>query len=559
MAGLAPEVRLADQVALICWLRLRLFLNSLRGLQGKFEFVSKIILLVAGSGVAVGGAFGFFAAGLSLAQAGRERLLPLPLWGIFAAWFLLPIFIGAFRAEFEFRNLLRYPLRYSTFYALSLAYGLFDFTTVLSLVWLGGFAAGVIVARAALAPWVVLVLGVFAITLLTLNSVVYAWLERLLATRKARERFFVVMLLVLVGFQFIAPVGHRYQAALKPLFQAVVPVLDVLPPSLAGRALQQGATGSYAAGLALWGALIAFGAVFGWLLHRRLHEQYLGEDASSETQAPVAPPPKGARNVAGASALGSFLRLFLRDPIAALVEKEIRYVARHSMMLFNLFVPLVMVLFFSITFSRGSGVFGVFSTHSPYAYPACVGYALLIIAAPALNSFAYDGAGIQFLLVAPVELRDVLLAKNIYLGLLAVLQMTLLLPLVLWIYGPPPLGVLVATLLYAALALLVDCSAGNFFSTRFPRAFQYGTLRQKQSGITAVANLGVQLTLIALAVLIFGAAKLAGGSMWYAAAGFATLGGMVFPAYRWMLEVSARLASDSRETLIAELAKEPAR
>ncbi|HEY7680682.1 MAG TPA: hypothetical protein VIC04_09220, partial [Terriglobia bacterium] len=274
---------------MIAGLRYRLLINSLRTVQGQLELISKILLLLTGAMMALGGGMGFFAAGLALSAPGRERLLQLPLWGVFAAWFFLPMLIGAFRAEFEFRNLLRYPMRYSAFYTLSLAYGLFDFCAVLALIWLGGFGAGLIVARPALAWWTIPVLAAYAATMLTLNCVVYSWLERLLATRKARERFFVLVLLAMLSIQFIGPLGERYAGFLKPLLRALLPALDLLPPGLAGSALASSLSSFSPATLGALAGLVACAGCFAWLLHRRLRAQFLGEHLS-ETQAPSARP-----------------------------------------------------------------------------------------------------------------------------------------------------------------------------------------------------------------------------------------------------------------------------
>ena len=51
---------------------------------------------------------------------------------------------------------------------------------------------------------------------------------------------------------------------------------------------------------------------------------------------------------------------------------------------------------------------------SLWTFPAAIAYSTLGIAALSYNAFGMDAAGIQFYFLAPVRLRTVLLAKNLF-------------------------------------------------------------------------------------------------------------------------------------------------
>jgi uncharacterized membrane protein len=89
----------------------------------------------------------------------------------------------------------------------------------------------------------------------------------------------------------------------------------------------------------------------------------------------------------------------------------------------------------------------------------------------------------------------------------------------------------------------------------FPRAYQFGSFRQRQSGVTVVAILVTQLVVFVLGWLIFFLARRA-GSLWYAAATFAAFCAALVPLYRFLLARSAALCGARRETLLAELCKD---
>lgn len=552
MAGVNAGLTTRAQVAAIAGLRWRLFRNSLGTWKARLELAAFVIAGSFTALLALGGAIACFALGFLSASGKLVAYWSTPFWAIFLAWQFLPLMLGALRAEFDFRHLLRFPLRYSTFLLLTLVYCFFDVAALISLAWCTGLGLGMLAARPSLLTWVLLALTLFAAACFLLNRVIYIWLERLLATRRSREILFVVFLILVTSLQFIGPLLERHASTLKPLWLAIAPVLNIFPPSAAANLLSAASQGNFPAVLAPLLLLLLTSALLFHLLHRRTRALYLGEDLGesdaprSAAAAPVVAPPR---------TLFASLAAPFPDPLAALLEKEFLYFFRNSVLVLNLFLGPLFVLFFLYLSADGSNSPLPFLRHSPLGYSAAVAYTLMILPPLGFNGFAHEGRGIQFLLSAPLDFRPVFLAKNLLLTLLIALEGGVLWLMFALLVAPPSLAVTATTLLAAGFVLLVIFSVGNPISVMFPRAYQFGSFRQRQSGVTVVTILVTQLFVFVLGWLIFFLARRA-GSLWYAAATFAVFCTALVPLYRFLLARSAALCGARRETLLAELCKD---
>ena len=555
MAGVAADFGITRQIGLIAGLRWRLFLNSSRTAQAKFELAAKSLLALLSSVFVLGGAFAL-GAGAYFAVLKRPQLLTVFFWIVFLVWQLLPIFIGAFTADFDFRNLLRFPLRFPAFYIISLAYGLFDFAAIMALTWLVAIGVGIGLARPALLPWTLLILTGFAAVNLLLSRTVFSWLERLLGQRGTREKFFMIFIFMALGMQFVGIAADRWSNLSIPYVRQLKPLLQSMPPGLAGLGLEAAARATpgysgFAAAATAALSLAVYGAVFGLLLRRRLIGQYRGEELG-ESEAPKAV--EKTSSVSASIFSSSFFTSFLPGPAAAMVEKELRYLVRNGPQLMTVAIPLVMVAFFSMSWSNPRLTPGFLQRSPDLMLPSLVGYALLVLAPFALNSFAYDGRGIQILLAAPVRFRDVLMGKNIALGGVLVMEGFVMWGMVTVLREPPRIATVAATLFMLLFAIFLNLTAGNVLSLRAPRAFDFGNFRQKQSPITVLSALGIQLFLTVISVLVFLAARWM-ESMWLAAGIFLVLLMAMLPVYFAVLDYCSGLAIRRRETLITQLCK----
>jgi ABC-2 type transport system permease protein len=548
MAGIAPELATRTQLGLILQLRWNLFRNSLRTLRGRLEFTSLALvsfflgLAVLGAGVGAGvGAY-------FIASEGHWEWLGALFWCILLFWQLAPLLVASASAQFDFSNLLRFPLRYSTFFLLTLAYGQLDPSAMAGLFWLVCAAFGIILARPVMVLWVIPVALVFAAMNLLLNRAIFAWLDRWLRRRRTREVLAILFLLAMMSLQFLGPLAGRWSKRAAPEIERYAWVERVLPPGLAVEALGSSAAGDFASAGLSTALLAAYGLGFLLLLEVRLKAQYHGEDLGETQRAVAAPLPVAVQP--------AWQFPGLSPPASAILEKEIRYLLRSGPALFNLIVPLVILIFFGISLTQ-SGKHANLFVHVPdLVFPVAAGYAFLIQSNFVYNAFAFDGSGVQFLFFAPVRFRDVLFAKN-----LSQLLVTFFETFLVWIgvsifFRPPGAPTLLATLAALLFASPLNFAVGNILSLYFPRRMEFGMMRQRRvSGITMAASMGMQATVLGICGgIIAGAFFLR--RMWLAVVVLSVLAVAAWWAYSLVLSRLDGIALDRREVLATELCRQ---
>ncbi len=542
---------IGQQVTIIASLRWRLFRNSLRTTTEWLDLVAVILTTALGGLFVLSAGLGLGIAAHFLVVRGNPELLALPLLGVFLFWQLMPLLLASSTTGFDFTNLLRFPLRFPAFFLLSLAYALFDPAAVGSLVWLACIATGIALARPELLGWTLLVLAVFAATNLLLSRAVFSWLERLLARRRSREALVALFILCLLGFQLLGAVGARWEKRIKPYASTALPVMQLFPPGLAGEALAGAARGSAATLVASTAFLVAYGLAFGLLLHRRLRAQYLGEDLG-ETPAPVVARAASPASFTSSTSLAS---AYLPGPVAAMFEKEWRYLYRNTMAALQLVLPLILIPVLSLSWTRPRPGRAVGSQLPPeFMFPAAVAYMFLILAPLAHNNFAFDGRGIQLLLVAPVRFRDVLLGKNLIFGLILMVETGLVWLIVRLLFRAPRAMTVAATLCGLLFAGLAHCIVGNWLSLQFPRRFDFGRFRRRASGVSVLIGLALQTVLLGGVAILYFLLRL-GGKLWLLPVVLLFLSGVMVPVYLATLNRFTRLAIENREVLTSQLCR----
>ncbi len=558
MAGMNAIPGVPQQIRLIGRLRWMLFKNSLRNIKGRLEAVSTAILWLMMSGLVFGGGIFMGIATYWLVNQARWSWLAGLMWIVFLFWQLYPIFAASVGAQFDFSNLLRFPIRFVSFFALNLIYGLFDPGAVASVFWLFCMWIGLGIARPAMLGWGLIVLLVFAAMNLFFARMLFAWIEKWLARRRTREIMGFVFILIVISFQLIGPtVQHfqRHHAQLQTgwLF-ALLPVANALPPGLAGRSLQFGLANNllHAAYLLLF--LLFYAAAFFWLFRVRLAAQFRGENLSetSAATAATAPVRRSPSLRATKTTALSWEIPGLSRPVAAVFDKERRYAFRSGPMLLNLVIPVILVVFLGITFRQQNAF-----RHIPdMIFPIAVAYTFMIQMNLVFNSFAFEGTGIQFLLIAPVRFRDIMLGKNLFLGLVSVLEALFVWAAVSWIFAPPPLAIVAATFSALLYASLVNFAVGNILSVCYPRRLEFGVFRQKRvSGVTMAVAFACQIVLIGLGAIVFTLTRLLHRPI-LAIPIFLAFAILAAIGYRISLGRIDRLAMSHRETLTTELCRQ---
>jgi hypothetical protein len=549
VANVARSVSIVEQIRLVAGLRWRILRNSLRKKNNRLDVIGLILAGAFGGIFVVGLCFAFYAGAYAFISEGRPGWMALLFWGIFVFWQMFPVFVAGFGASFEFRTLLRFPLSLSAFYVIGLAYGLADFAALASLCWLTSMTAGVTVAKPGVLPAMVLVVLLFVLFNVTLERLLGLWLERLLSRRRTREIFLALFVLSMVSLQFITPLFNRYGAVLRPLSLRFVPYFAWFPPSLAGRALAAVVQFQPGAFLLASATFLLYLVILSALLWRRFAAQYHGEELS-ETAAPsrslIRP---AARNIEGPDSL----RL-LSPQVAAVVRKEFRYLTRNSFAFLTLLLPPMLVLLFSTQFAGKHPTVSGKAVSAEMFFPGMMAYLILILMAPAYNSFAFEGRGIQTYFMAPLRFRDVFLGKNLMLVSVLALEIGLSLVMLTWRVGLPSLPMMVATLVAIVFTVVGQLTIANWSSLSFPRKLEFGMRGQRQSGMAVLVAFGAQIMLGGISVVILLTGRWT-KNPWLPAEAFTFLAAAAVGGYFASLDHLTKLAEQKKESLIEALCR----
>ena len=555
MAGIAnmnpSKVHRRAQLTAIAWLRWRLFVNTLRTTRGQLELLSRILVSFAFTILGLGGALGMGGLAYFVFTQGKPQLLAAPLWVIFFFWQFFPIMSTAFTNNPDSSDLLRFPLSYGSYYLVRLAYGAFDPASAIGALWTCGVLVGVSFAKPGLLPWALLVLLAFAAFNLLLMQMIFAWVERWLAQRRTREIMGVLFVLLMLSFQMIGPMT-RYGKRARPEVQRVVavlaPVQAILPPGLAADAIVQGIYPQWPVGLSSLALLGGFIIVIGYSLHLRLRAQYRGENLNESAAAFALPTDRQLR-------LGWNLPGF-PAPVAAVFEKEVRYLLRSGPMLLTLVMPIFALLVFRFGGMNAARHSGYFIARTPnLAFPLAAAYTLLMLTNLVYNTFGGDAGGIQFFYASPVSFREIVLGKNLTHAGILIFEMVIAWVAVSFLYGRPALDMTVATLAGLLFAAPVNFAVGNVLSLYSPKKLDYSKFgRQRASQVTVLISLALQIVVVGVGVSIFWTARYLGNS-WIGALLLLLLGTVSLVIYGMVLNRVDRLAQERRETLIAELCR----
>jgi hypothetical protein len=539
-----------EQIRLVAGLRWRILGNNLRKKHNQWDLIGMIFIGVFATLFVLGLCFAFYFGAYSFLSGGHEAWIAFLFWGIFLFRQLVPIFTAGFGAGFEFRNMLRFPLSLGAFYTIGLAYGLADFAAIASSCWQIAMIIGVARAIPAVLPTMIAISALFLLMNITLERMIGSWLERILARRRTREIFFAAFVLFAVSLQFLNPLLQRYGRAAQPWVRHVLPYLSVFPPSLAGRAIVGAAQGHSTDVLLGAAGISAYALLFSVFLWLRFATQYRGEELS-ETAAPER---AVVRPISRTAEQSDALQL-LTPQVAAVLRKEFRYLTRNSFAFFLLIMPPVFVLLFTTQFAGRHPTATKHAVSIEFFFPGMMAYLILILMAPAYNSFAYDGKGIQTFFTSPVSFREVFLGKNLLQVAMLTFELTLSMATFSYLVGLPSLPVLVATLAAIVFNVTGQLAIANWSSLSFPRKLNFGQMRgQRQSGMAVLVSFGTQILLGGISAPILFMSRWTGNA-WLPAEVFAFLAAAAIAGYTSSLDPLAALAEKKKETLIDALSR----
>ena len=549
MADVAPPVGILKQISLIAGLRWRMLHNNLRRKQNRLDLLGLVILGLLASAFVMGLCFALFEGARNFVSSGRPTWLSLFFWAIFLWWQLFPIIVAGFGASFEFRGMLRFPLSFGAFYTIGLAYGLADFTGLAAVCWTISIILGAAAAYLALLPAMLLVGALFILFNVALERLLGSWMERLLGRRSTRELFFAAFIFLMLALQLVGPLLNRYGNSAEPWLVRTLPYFAYFPASLAGKGVGAAAAGNYGEFAIAVAGIVSYAVFFGGLLWLRFAAQYRGEELS-ETPAPEKAIHNKARRESEADALGS-----LSPQVAAVIRKEIRYLLRNGFAALLLFLPpiLVFALITQTTVLRFSGA--KTSMSADLFFPGLVAYIILILMAPAYNSFAYENTGVQTYFTAPLQFRNVLLGKNFVQVALVATELTLCIAAFCYRVGVPSPPIFAATLAAIIFTLVGQLSIANWSSLSFPRKLAFGQIHgQRQSGMAVLVAFGAQILLFGISSLVLGLGRWT-GDRWLPAKAFALLAGAAVGGYVASLDALTSYAEKKKEKLIEALCR----
>jgi ABC-2 type transport system permease protein len=533
------------QYAALAEMRWRMLMNSLRTRRGNFELAARIFRVGFFSlvGLAVGVGMGFGAG--EMASNGELQFLPFLLWPVLFLWQLTPVMLTSFQEHVDLSVLLRFPVSFGSYLLQYLVFGLFDISSILGGICLAGIWIGLVWARPYLVLWATLALMGFAAFNLLLTRMIFAWLDRWLAQRRTREILGMVFLFLLLGAQLLNPAlymhsGHRSRMTRSATVHALHTadrVQSVFPPGFAAGAIHAAESKDAIGAAASLSGLALYVCAAGSLLAIRLRAEYRGESLGEAPQQAVKAGEEAQR--AGFD---------LSGPIGAVVEKELRYLARSGVMLYSLVVPLIMLF----VLGRGSNSAGFASL---YALPLGVAYSFLGLTRLVYNSLGGEGSGIQIYFMAPTPMRTVMLAKNLVQLTLFSFELVIVCSIVALRFGMPGREMLAATFCWLLFALPVQLSAGNVLSiTMAYRMTLTRMSREQGSAGNGLLSLLIQLVVFGVGAAVFlplarfGHAELAVPIFLVLAAG-----GVI--AWLRVLSNADRMVANRREALIQSLAR----
>ncbi len=480
----------------------------------------------------------FFA--LSIAEPGQLRQwIPLGLLGVTVYWQAMPILSATMGASLDLRKLRIYPAPHGKLFYVEV---LLRLTTGAEMLILLAAGTAALFRNPFTRGWYApLPAAVFILFNLLLASGTRSLLERLLSRRRVREVLIFLLFMVWMVPRFFLLQGegtanlHGWDRAVADLFwpwsAAAYAALGVrVAPALL-----------YLAG---WSCLAAW---FG----RGQFERSMRWDLTAAEATPA-----DGRATRARAVIDALFRLpgrIWRDPLAAIVEKELRSLARtpRYRMVFVMGFSFGLMVWLPLVIGARAEKHTALSHH--FLTLVCV-YALTLLGQVSYwNCFGFDRSAAQIYFLAPQSLRAILLGKNIA-SLAYIYLETAILIAITSLFRLRFGGAAIAeTLCVVGVCALYMLAMGNVSSVQYPRGLSPTRVSQggASSRFQALVFLLYPLGLIPVGLAYLARYALDSTLAFYVAlAGAAAIGAMVY----WIaMDSAVSAAMVRRERLIGDL------
>lgn len=538
----------------VLWVRRRLAVHSLAGLAGAVNIAAGVALAAAAAvgAIAIAAALGVI---VHLAAASGDDEAIRSAWSITTytvAFFALgvPVIVGAGRKVFDPARLLRFPLSRRLLYHLSLAS---DSVSRIHLAWYPALAAAAIVGLPATAVGTtgsVVVLGLFAMTLVCWSHTLLLVIRRLMRHRRFREIATVTGLAAMISICFLPATidlgADDADLQIERLFSlpdGLVTVSSVLPPSVVAGGLVAARNGNHS--LVAWAALqLAIWLAAGWAAGRLAFDKLLRGDSSP----------------GGGSASGAVIRTRIADAIFAplptvigtVAAKEMRYLLRSGVGKLSLLIMPFMTALPAILTGRHTEMLFAGVDLGGLVFTGVMLYAASLTGYLQVNVYAWDRTSLIATSSYPVRSSQVIFGKNLALW---IFNLVLALEgVVVWnlVRGLLPLSVLTGGCLVFATTTVLLSLLGNLTSIAYPVPRPIEAVTSASSPVGTLVVIGCVLTGAANLLISGAAARTVGapGLQPILALGFFVA---VLILYRAFLGTAARTLDERREDVLRAL------
>jgi len=453
----------------------------------------------------------------------------------FLYWQVIPVIMVSAGASLQMRRLRVYPIPHSHLFHLEVM--LRVTTAVETVLLLTGAGVG-IVLNPTLPSWYALPILPYALFNLYLSAGIRDLITRMLAWRRFREAmlFFVVMLAALPQILLRSGVPKQYQKYFDQLSSPLFPwTATAYLVSGDWRLI------NIVSVLAWLAAGYAFGR---WQFERGL--RFDEEAARAHGNA-------ATKRGSWTERIYQLPSMLLRDPMGAMVEKELRSLVRSPRfrIVFLMGFTFGLMIWFPMAFRKEQP--GLVQSHYLVIVSA---YSILLLSEVGVwNVFGFDRSAAQLYWLAPVRTVMALVAKNIATACFVMLEVVLISGVCLLFRLPISVALFVEALLVCMVTLMFLAAIGNMSSLRFPRAMDPNESWKRSGGSRFQVMLIFLYPVISLPFVFayYAQYKWESDVAFYGVLAFTAAGAAI--AYGYSLEKAAAMAAQSKERILAALAQ----
>lgn len=464
------------------------------------------------------------------------RILPGGLLLMFLYWVVIPILLASKGASLELRKLMVYPIPHAEFFRLEMLLRLS--VGIEPLIATCGAFVGLLFNRA-VPLWAPFALVLFVLFTMFFAAGIHELLGRLMMRKGIREVAGLLFIMTVLLPQLIIARGNMAQ------FRTVTGITGWMGWPWTSTA--QVALGH--AGAANVSVLLAWTAA-AYIFGRRQFERTLRFDAAERSARRST-----SKNASRVEWFFRWPNLLFKDPVAAIVEKEIRFLARAARfrMVFFMGFSFGLILWWPMAFgSRQSSV----SFMSQNFISVVSLYAVLLLSDVLFwNAFGFDRSAVQIYFIVPVSAKTVLLGKNLAAAFFVFLETTIAIAICAIVQLPVTIPGVAEAYMVTLVAIILLLSIGNLTSLYSPRPVDPAKALRPSRGGRVQALMLVVYPVVALPLLMAYGARYAFDSeaAFFGVLAVAVLFGLI--VYRIAMESAVGMAESRKEAIVASLSR----